>query len=276
MGAALDEARLRRLATGPALAALLTIDSRGFLVLAGREALVDAAPAREASSRALLDRHERTLSMLAALPFVRSLVISGGVANRNVGARDDIDLFVVAAREHAYTAYTLLVLATTLMGTRHVICPNYVVDEDDLAIAYHRDLFTAHQLVSARAFSGRATFDALCRENELWVKTFFPGFAPGRTAPVAGHAGPSRAERAMGPLGAGLEAMLRWGWRARLRRRTVSAPQADVVLGDGILKLHLSDYRVRTLRRFSAYLDGVRARASSSHSRPALADVEHA
>jgi hypothetical protein len=71
------------------------------------------------------------------------------------------------------------------------------------------------------------------------------------------------AERVLGPLGPALEASLRWAWRARLRRRATAVAGSDIVLGDGILKLHLSDYRHRVLARFSARLDGLRAELES-------------
>ena len=265
VGFVLDEGKLRKLAQGPGLAPLVTLHPKGFLVLAGRESLVDPMPERETMTRALLDRHRATLAMLGVLPFIRGLVISGGVAHRNVGAKADIDLFVIAARGRAYTAYTMLFLATTLTGTRRVICPNYVVGEDELAIGYHRDLFTAHQLVSARALVGHPAYVALCRANEAWVRTIYPAFEP-KPAPAMHADDPSRfqalAEAAMRPLAQPLEGALRWGWRFRLRRRAAAAVHADVVLSDGVMKLHLSDYRARVLDRFATRLDALRARCT--------------
>ncbi|HXX70216.1 MAG TPA: glycosyltransferase family 1 protein, partial [Polyangiaceae bacterium] len=166
LGLVLDEPEVRRLARGPALSPLLTLHPAGFLVLRGREHLVEVVPEREARTRTIVERSRPTLSILSALPFVRALVTSGGVVHRNAGARPDVDLFVVTARDRVYTAYSLLVLTTKLTGTRHLICPNYLVDESELAISYHRDLFTAHQLVSARPLYGETAYTALCRANE--------------------------------------------------------------------------------------------------------------
>ena len=158
--------RIHRMVRSPALSSLVSFDRGGFLVLAGREHLLDAIPEREEATRKLLDANRGILASLSALPFVRALVISGGVAHRNPGRRPDVDFFAVTARGRAYTAYTALFLATKLTGTRHVICPNYLVEESELAIAYHHDVFTAHQLVSALPFSGKHTYEALCRANE--------------------------------------------------------------------------------------------------------------
>jgi glycosyltransferase involved in cell wall biosynthesis len=284
IGIAFDEAEVRRLARGPGLSPLLRLHPDGFLVLAGREHLIESMPEREALTRALIRRNRGTLSMLAVLPFVRSLVTSGGVAHRNPGLKPDVDLFVVSARGRAYSAYTMLFLATKLTGTRHLICPNYLVDENELEIAFHHDLFTAHQLVSARPQSGQNTYEALCRANERWVRRFFPAFAPRPATesarptisfPPPSH--PSRlpaalqwwSELLLWPVAPALEVVSRTAWRLRLRRRAAAAIRGDVVLGDGILKLHLSDYRRTVLERFAARLQTLRVElGSDSHAQP--------
>jgi len=260
IGVALDEHEPARLAGSPALAPFVTVDARGYLVLAGREPLVDAMPEREELTRALLERNGWILSLLARLPFVRALVLSGGVAHRNPGRRPDLDLFVITASGRAYTAYTMLFVATKLTGKRRVVCVNYVVDESELAIAYHHDLFTAHQLQSARPFSGQSAYEALCRANDAWVRRFFPTFS------ARAAAGPSARVpsplQSLGELALGrpaVEWLTRAVWRFHLRRRSAASPRADLVLSDGILKLHLSDYRPRVLGRFAARLDALRA-----------------
>ena len=271
-----DESEIERLVRGARLARFIVLSPGGFLVLVGRQHLVDEMPEREQLTRTLLDRNRRGLSALSQLPFVRSLVISGGIAHKNPGHRPDVDLFVVAARGRAYTAYTMLFLATKLTGSRHLICPNYLVDENELTIAYHHDLFTAHQLVSSRPFSGQATYESFCRANKRWVKPFFPAFAGGE---AVGSPQPGELQKVLElALGAGgplVESLLRIAWRARLRRRAATATRGDVVLSDGILKLHLSDYRRVVLERFAVRLKALREELSidSSVSSPALPTV---
>jgi hypothetical protein len=187
-----------------------------------------------------------------------------------------VDLFVVAAGGHAYTAYTVLFLATKLTGNRRLICPNYLVDESELAIVYHRDLFTAHQLRSSRPFSGLDTYAALCRANEAWVWRFFPAFGP--RAPLGDAASERATSKRLGELLLGaavVENLLRASWRIHLRRRCAAARHADMVLGKGILKLHLSDYRPRVLERFADRLDALRVQLDRDASlrHPGLGSV---
>src|SRR5262249_35168180 len=162
---------------------------------------------------------------------------SGGTAHRNSMGKEDIDLFVVAAPGHAFTVYSLLFLATKITGTRHVVCPNYLVDEEHLGIAYHHDLFTAHQLISVEPISGsRAIFDAFGEANR-WVREFFPGYAPRPFAAKLGLPWVQRTlETGFRAIAPAVETTLRAAWRAYLTKRAARAPHADVVLNSGIIK----------------------------------------
>jgi hypothetical protein len=55
-----------------------------------------------------------------------------------------------------------------------------------------------------------------------------------------------------------LEQLLRVAWRLHLGRRVARATGSDLVLGGGILKLHLSDHRRRVLERFEQRLQALR------------------
>ena len=165
VGARLDAAEVRRRAAAAPLADLLSLDADGHLTLRGREALVARRADGDRRTAALLETHERVIAWLASLPFVRMLALSGGTAHRNARGGDDIDLFVVARAGRAYTAYTMLFLASTITRRRGIVCPNYLVDEDNLRIAYHHDLFTAHQAVSLVPIAGLETFAEFVRRQ---------------------------------------------------------------------------------------------------------------
>src|SRR5580704_9016220 len=159
LGLRLGSEEIRRRAVAAPLVSFLALDGSDHLTLRGREALIPRRADGIQRTAALLERHRRVIAALAALPFIRMLALSGGTAHRNARGGDDIDLFVVAAAGHVYTTYTLLFLASRLTHTRGVVCPNYLVDERNLTIAYHHDLFTAHQALSLVPIAGLETFE---------------------------------------------------------------------------------------------------------------------
>ncbi len=261
LGAQLDPTEVARRAAALPLAGLVTLDGEGHLTLRGREALVARRADGIRRTADLLARHQPVIAALAALPFVRTLALSGGTAHRNARGGDDIDLFVVTAAGRIYTTYTLLFLASRLTHTRGVVCPNYLIDENNLEIAYHHDLFTAHQALSLVPIAGLETFDRFVAANRDWVRGFYPSYEPRAPVGTIGPAGVQQlAERAFELGGQALERALATAWRFHLGRRAARARGSDVVVSGGILKLHLSDHRRRVLARFDARLDELRAR----------------
>jgi glycosyltransferase involved in cell wall biosynthesis len=265
LGARLSPADVRERVATPPLADLLSVDAAGVLTLRGREQLVALRDDGVRRTAELLERHHSVMGALASLPFVRMLALSGGTAHKNARGGDDIDLFVVATAGRAYTAYTMLFLASTLTRRRGILCPNYLVDENHLRIAYHHDLFTAHQAISLVPIAGLDMFDAFVRANEAWVRGFYPAYQP--RAPGA-TLRPSLLQRLAesalrSSVGDEIERLLSIGWRFHLGRRAASAPRPDLVLDPGILKLHLSDHRRRVLQTFAGRLHALRDRWSA-------------
>jgi glycosyltransferase involved in cell wall biosynthesis len=274
LGARLDAAEVARRAAARPLANMVTLDANGHLTLRGREALVARRADGIRRTAELLERHRRVIEALAALPFVRSLALSGGTAHRNARGGDDIDFFVVTAAGRVFTTYTLLFLASRLTRTRGVVCPNYLVDERNLTIAYHHDLFTAHQALSLVPIAGLETFERFVEANRDWVRDFYPSYEPRPAVAVIAPVGIQRlAERAIELGGTAVEHLLETVWRFHLGRRAARAPRADLVVSGGILKLHLSDHRRRVLARYETRLDELRARwgAAPSPAAPAPA-----
>jgi glycosyltransferase involved in cell wall biosynthesis len=276
IGVSASAAEIRRAVVEPTLAAHITLHPGAsstaggdYLALSGRDELVARRPDGIARTAALLAAHRRVLDTLATLPFVRMLAFSGGTAHQNPGRKPDIDLFVIAAPERLYLAYSLIFLFTKATRTRAVVCPNYLIDENELAIVYHPDLFTAHQVMSARPICGAATYRAFFAANERWVRKFYPGSEARPMGEVRGSSRLQRcAELALAPIAAPAERLLRSAWRFHLGRHAAKAPHPDVVLANGILKLHLSDYRRRVLQRFASRLDAVRARTAAATESP--------
>ena len=271
VGARLDAAEVRRRAGARPLADLLSVDDAGHLTLRGREALVARRAQGDQRTAELLATHQRVIAWLASLPFVRMLALSGGTAHRNARGGDDIDLFVVARAGRAYTAYTMLFIASTITRRRGIVCPNYLVDEDNLRIAYHHDLFTAHQAVSLVPIAGLQTFNDFVAANRAWVRGFYPSYLP---RPPGAVLAPSRLQRLVERLlawsaGDEVERLLSAGWRFHLGRRAANAPRPDLVLDPSILKLHLSDHRRNVMERFSGRLGELRQRWRDSAERTA-------
>ncbi len=255
----IDADELRRVLDRPYALADALGEREGFVFLAGRDHLVDERRAGERNARSLRRRYARVLGLIARLPFVRLVAISGAVAFDNAHD-DDVDVFVVAAGDRVWSACMCVTVLTRLLGARRAICANYFLDEHSLAIA-DRDLYTAHQLVHLEPFAGAEMFRALVTANS-WAAELLPGaFAHA----IDRHARPLHAgmlRRAVEWLaGAALEPLSRRVLGANLKKKVPTDVDAESVrLGPDRLKLHINDHRADTLARFERALAACVAR----------------
>src|SRR5438477_5955148 len=217
------------------------LELRGeYVYLRGREAAVDLHLERKRRTRARLEAHRRLLALVARLPYVRLLALSGACAHDN--ATDaGLDLFLVVRRRRAWSVFLATAVLLSAVGRRRTVSVNYVVDEDALALP-ERDLFTAAEIVGLRPLAGPAMYLQFVEAN-AWVAERFPNFFWTRRTrgPMPAAGGPrwleSLLDRGLAPA---LEALSRRLLGARFRHRWDGA--TGVVLSPRRLKLHPIDH----------------------------------
>jgi hypothetical protein len=241
----------------------------GWYFPAGRGDLIATRARREVLSRELLDRDRRILSLVARMPFVRMVALSGSLAHLNAEGSADLDLFVITAPQRVWSVTVAAVVLSKLLGSRKRLCMNFVVSERAMQIAPH-DLFSANQIIHLRPITGDAIFERFVASNPF-VRRFYPNFELSiGAAPQAcqlrrefggeggGQAIPTRVEALLsfGPAQLA-ERMARWLYGWYLRRRSATWQSRDQVrLEPECLKLHTSSHRSTILARFDrAMLD---------------------
>jgi GNAT superfamily N-acetyltransferase len=221
--------------------------ANGFWLVQGRAATLDRRHARDAASQALWPLARRYGCLLAHLPFVRMVTLTGALAMRNPAhAQDDIDYMIVTAPRRVWLARALAVLVVRLARVRGVgLCPNYVMAETVL-VQDRRDLFMAHELAQMVPLAGLDLYTAM-RAANAWTDDFLPNARqPFYTEPDARPRGLGRllqraAELVLaGRLGDALEA---WERRRKLRKFAAAArkPGSAARLDEEHVKGHFED-----------------------------------
>ena len=227
----------------------------GFFFPKGAFALVKERREREARSRAFLGRHHRLLTLVAAMPYVRMVALSGSIAHLNLEGNGDLDLFIVTRGRHVWSVTVAIVLLAKLMGRRKIVCANFVVADSRLPLD-QPDLFTASQIVHLKPLVGSDVFRRFVAANPF-VGRFYPNFhaAGAATIPFKLSAPLRAAKRAIEWLSAlpsvAVEAACRRLYRDYLVRKASSWQSPEQVqLQDDCLKLHTRSHRQSVLRRF--------------------------
>lgn len=184
-------------------------------------------PGRAASvpRRAARARHaERTwplarlaAALLARVPFVRGVLITGGMSKGSTAPGDDVDFMLLVAPGRVWTLKSLLQGARRAWpeAVRDLFCTNYLLAEDR-PLVDDRNLFTAVELATAVPMYGPESCTALLRAND-WCLQFVPGMSWAEQRAAAAAPLPAA------PLARGLEARVAGASGLRLERASVAA-----------------------------------------------------
>ena len=149
------------------------IRSGGWFLLPGREELVALRQERERCAAGIWSAAVRFGAVIAHLPFVRMVGLTGALAVRNADQGADVDYLVVAANGRTWTC-RLFVVALVKWAARQgiVLCPNYFLAENALALA-DRSIFTAHELAQMVPLSGKKVYETMRAANS-WADELLP------------------------------------------------------------------------------------------------------
>jgi hypothetical protein len=227
----------------------------GFFFPRGRHDLVTERRHREARSRQFLAQYRPLLAVIAALPYVRMVALSGSIAHLNLEGTGDLDLFIVTRGRRVWSTTVIVVLLAKLLRKRRLLCANFVISDERLALE-QRDLFTASQIIHLKPLVGADVYGRLVAANPF-VKRFYPNFhecGAGALAlryPRALERVRRVAEWALAGPSALLERACHAAYRAYLLRRASEwrSPE-QVQLQPDCLKLHTQSHRRSVLERF--------------------------
>lgn len=201
------------------------------VTLAGRGHLRADAAERRAVSRRRWRAARRAGRLLSALPFVRSVAVSGSLSVDAADADADIDLFVVTATGRLWLARRMVVAVVRLAGVVGVrLCPNYLLAESALELD-DRTVFVAHELAQLVPIGGSAAHAPLIARNG-WAAAFLPnafasGPPSGRPPAALPRPGPARRFAEWLLRAPVLDRVERWELARMRRLHPVGRPGAD-------------------------------------------------
>ena len=144
-----------------------------YYTLRGREGIVETRQRRAEVSSRLWLKAARYGQIIASLPFVRMVAITGSLAMNNVEEGKDIDFMLVTAPDHLWTCRAFVLFVVRLAKLEGVdLCPNYLITTNALVLEEH-SLYVAHELAQMIPFSGREIYVEMRRLNR-WMADYLP------------------------------------------------------------------------------------------------------
>jgi hypothetical protein len=215
-----------------------------YLMLRGREDLVETRRRRQAIAAEAWPAAVRYARTLARLPFVRMVAVTGSLSRDNVEPGSDVDYLVVTEPGRVWVARGFTGLVARHGRRRGVgVCPNYVLSREALTLA-DRNLVTAHELVQMVPLAGYDVYRQM-RDLNAWTAGFLPN-AGGDPRPLATVPGgrPRLAEAVLRtPLGGAIDRLERRRFERMLHRRT--SDPSEVVYSAECFKDHIDGWARR-------------------------------
>jgi hypothetical protein len=220
-----------------------------YVMLRGREELVEVRHRRLLSSRKLQRQARHYASLIARLPFVRMVALTGSLAVDSSEAGDDVDYLIVTAPGRVWLARTATMLVVRLAALRGVtVCPNYVLSVAALELPCH-EAYTARELLQMAPLFGAEVHRRMLAANGWW-RDYLPNVEPVAMQP-RDESGQSLLRRGFeallgGRLGDALEGWLYRRKAGELQRQARGIGETETVFDETMCKGHFEGYRRRT------------------------------
>lgn len=145
----------------------------GYFTLRGREALSDLRRQRERMTSELWPQARGYGRIIASLPFIRMVAVTGSLAMRNVDESADIDYLIITEPGRLWFCRAMVLLVGRLAALRGIhLCPNYLISLRTLVFP-DKTLYTAHEIAQMVPLSGLDVYNLLLKQND-WMYSFLP------------------------------------------------------------------------------------------------------
>ena len=230
--------------------------SAGFIHLTGRGDIVPARLARARESARLWPRARHYGAMIARLPFVRMVAVTGALSMNNARPDDDIDLFILVQPGRLWLGRLFVIAVVKLAARRGIeLCPNFVLSTDHLTLR-NRNLYTAHEVAQLVPLSGRHWHRAFLDVN-AWVSQVLPNAMPAAPTPPANGRPPWSQKIAGGVLSLPVfDPLEEWEMRRKIKRLTARLGRegGTVALSAHECRGHFAAHDARILAAYQARL----------------------
>lgn len=173
IGRAVSRFQVEQRLDGRELAPRYLSTRENLFTLPGREAVVETRKAREHMAARLWPRATHYGSIIASLPFVRMVAVTGELAMNNTGEHSDIDYFIVTVPGRLWLCRLLVIAVVRYAALRgDTVCPNYLLSQSALVLE-DRNQYTAHEVTQMAPLFGQAIYERL-RSLNGWVADYLP------------------------------------------------------------------------------------------------------
>jgi len=159
---------------------------KGYYFFPRRDSLIAKRLRKQEQSTRYLRKARFLVQVLKLIPWIKLVGISGGLAMDNAQESDDIDLFIITAKNRLWISRFLALGLLSLTGQRRKVgasdkkiagklCLNILLEEDRLAQP-NKDIYLAHEVLQMKVLWQRDGIYQKYLEDNSWALRFLPNW----------------------------------------------------------------------------------------------------
>ncbi len=163
------------------------VKRKGFYMLEGKEDFGEKRQKGIAINKRKYKKAQKVARVLAKIPTICFIGISGSVSMANATEKEDIDLFFITKKHTLWLTRLIITLLLDSKGWRRKrldtdvedkICVNMLMDESKLAFSKeHQNIYIAHELLQVKSLFDRGGYYKKLLQKNIWGKhLLFNGF----------------------------------------------------------------------------------------------------
>ena len=235
------------------------LEKREYYFLPGREGLVKTRRQRARQSKIYFRKAKIIAQILKINPWIKLVGISGGLAMENVSRRDDIDLFVITAKNRLWISRLLALGLLSLIGQRRKvgdlgqkvtgkICINTLLEEDRLEQG-KKEIYLAHEVLQMRPLWFRDGIYSKYLEDNSWAFKYLPNWVSQYKVSSIKYKGVKKTHYTLYSIHHTLGGILE-NLAKKFQLKIMKKPQGMERIEDGALYFHPQDCREEILAKF--------------------------
>ncbi len=161
---------------------------RPFYCLKNRQKIISVRKNRFSISQNKLNSAIGVIKIIAKIPTIKFIGLSGSLARENADFNADVDLFIITARNRLWISRLLSLIILQFLKRRRKrsvkyapdsICLNFFMDEANLDFSKnHQDLYTAYELIQLKPLFDRANFYRKLLFSNIWYAKYLANYNP--------------------------------------------------------------------------------------------------
>lgn len=246
------------------------VQRQGFYFFKGRESIINIRMSRYNYTDRKFKIALRVVRIFKFIPWIRMAAIGNIIGTNNLDDDGDIDLFIVTDKDRAWITRFFCASLMAFFNMRpkpgkekDKICLSFFVDDSllnmrDLKISKN-DIYFDHWLLGMRVIYDRDdAYNVFINDNK-WIKNDFPNWIEDKPVHFRSAGRPFSVfyREVFDLVFGGLNYKLK-NWQISMmpdNLRQMMNKDKRVMIGDGILKLHVNDRREKIMRRYLELID---------------------